>query len=381
MKRIVFFALAAAAFLSALPSAKAQDKKEQFTVNNVTFNMVLISSRSFKMGATPEQREEAMPDEFPEHNVHLSEYALGETEVTQALWKAVMGDNPSLFQVRGPAGENLPVESVSYDDCMRFISRLNSLTGKRFRLPPEAEWECAARGGYNTMYAGYSHTGTMWHAENSNMRPHLAQETSWGSPQVWGIYNLSGNVAEWCSDWKGSYTESSQMNPTGPSSGSERICRGGGWGDVAWRCRTSSRSSHAPSYKASDLGFRLAMSMTPTLKYYGNPVVKGEVKERAPQLKSVEVTEKATVLSMSWTGSSQSTCYMNRNAFIKDRKTGKIYTITDLHGITYEPTKTYVGNSTIEFTLVFPPIPVSTTSIDFVESATSNWNLPEIELR
>ena len=133
--------MTAAALLSVLPSLCAQNKSESFTVGNVTFKMIVISSnRSFKMGATIEQREEAMPDEFPEHSVNLSEFALGETEVTQGLWRAVMGDNPSLFQVKGPGGEELPVERVSYDDCLRFSSKLNSLTGKQFRLPTEAEW-------------------------------------------------------------------------------------------------------------------------------------------------------------------------------------------------------------------------------------------------
>lgn len=353
----------------------------QFTVNDAPFHMIIISSRTFKMGATQEQREEAMPDEFPEHSVHVSEYALGETEVTQALWKAVMGDNPSLFQVKGPGGNQLPVESVSYEDCLRFIARLNSLTGKKFRLPTEAEWECAARGDLNALYAGSGYTGMVWHAENSNSRPHKVKESKWGSAQIWGLYNLSGNVAEWCSDWKGPYSEQSQMNPTGPASGSERVCRGGGWSDVIWRCRTSSRSSHAPSYKSSDLGFRLAMSLASTLKYYKKPVVRGQLQARAPVLNSVEITEKATLLNMSWTGNDNSTCHMDRNAYIKDRATGKVYPIKDLYGITFNPTKTYVGNKTIDFTLVFPPIPTSTTNIDFVENSSSNWNLPDIELR
>ena len=377
--------MTAAALLSVLPSLCAQNKSESFTVGNVTFKMIVISSnRSFKMGATIEQREEAMPDEFPEHSVNLSEFALGETEVTQGLWRAVMGDNPSLFQVKGPGGEELPVERVSYDDCLRFISKLNSLTGKQFRLPTEAEWECAARGGTNALYAGSGAPSVAWYVENSQSRPHKVRENGWGSEfaQISGLYNLSGNVAEWCSDWKGPYSEATQSNPKGPSSGTERICRGGGWSDVAWRCRTSSRSSHAPSYKASDLGFRLAMSMTPTVAFYRNPIVHGEKKAGTLELVSVELTEKSTVLSCSWLGgNSGSNCYLDRAAFLRDRATGKTYPITDVQGITFGPEKTYVGDRRFYFSLIFPPIPKGATAIDFIENSSSTWNMTDIELK
>ena len=381
MNRNVLISLVAAAGLSALPNLFAQ---ESFTVKNVTFQMVPITNpRTFKMGATMEQREDSMPDEFPEHTVNLSEYALGQTEVTQALWKAVMGNNPSLFQVQGPGGDELPVENVSYDDCLRFIARLNELTGRKFRLPTEAEWECAARGQSNSLYP--TALGNIWYADNSGSRPHKVRQGGWGgsSSQSHGLFNLSGNVAEWCSDWKGPYTESNELNPQGPKTGTERVCRGGSWADVAWRCRTSSRNSHAPSFKASNLGFRLAMSLTSTLAFYRHPVVHGEVKDKNLQLLSVEVTDKATLLNMYWTGkNSSSYCYIERSACIVDRNTGKTYTITQVRGdMTFRPDKTFVGTGMIKFTLVFPPIPVGCTSIDFIESSYSSWNLTDIELR
>ena len=142
-------------------------------------------------------------------------YYIGQTEVTQALWEAVMENNPSHFK-----GLRKPVESVSWNDCQEFISKLNSLTGKRFRLPTEAEWEFAARGGNNSR--GYKYGGgsnlddVAWYKENSGSRTHdvgtkLANEL--------GLYDMNGNVLEWCSDWYGSYDNSSQTNPRGAESG------------------------------------------------------------------------------------------------------------------------------------------------------------------
>ncbi len=175
---------------------------------------------------------------------------IGETEVTQGLWKAVMGSNPSYFK-----GDNLPVEDVSWDDCQEFINKLNELTGKTFRLPTEAEWEFAARGGNksnHTQYAGSSNSGSVaWYGDKTH---DVAQKT----PNELGLYDMSGNVMEWCQDWYGGYSSSAQTNPQGPSSGSYRVLRGGSWFNIARDCRVSGRYSYYPSDRYSYFGLRLA---------------------------------------------------------------------------------------------------------------------------
>ena len=225
-----------------------------FTVNGVTFEMVAVKGGTFTMGATPEQGGDADDDERPAHSVTLDDYYIGKFEVTQELWEAVMGSNPSYFY-----GSNLPVERVSWNDCQEFITKLNGLTGKNFRLPTEAEWEYAARGGNRS--GGYKYSGSnsisevAWYYDNSS-RTHPAGTKS---PNELGIYDMSGNVYEWCQDWYGSYGSGSQTNPTGPSSASYRVDRGGGWDFNARVCRVSYRSSRTPAYRNKNLGLRLAL--------------------------------------------------------------------------------------------------------------------------
>ena len=224
-------------------------------VNGQTFNMIKVEGGLFTMGATPEMTK-ADNDEKPAHKVTLSTYYIGETEVTQELWKAVMGNNPSYFK-----GNNLPVESISWNDCQTFIRKLNNLTGKYFRLPTEAEWEFAARGGNNSALCQYSGNPDIdkvaWYGENSGKKPHpVASKTA----NQLGLYDMSGNVWEWCQDWKGSYTIDDQIDPAGSSNGSFRINRGGCWGSNAWFCRSSTRCFIAPDRKRNYIGFRLALS-------------------------------------------------------------------------------------------------------------------------
>ena len=187
--------------------------------------------------------------------VTISDFCIGETEVTQQLWQAVMGSNPSKLK-----GTKHPVETVSWNDCQEFIKKLNQLTGGHFRLPMEAEWEFAARGGNRskkTQYAGGSNLGSVaWFGDNSGNTTH---DVATKSPNELGLYDMSGNVWEWCQDWKGSYSSSAQTNPTGPSSGFSRVERGGSWIIYAWCCRVSYRVSDAPSYRSSNLGLRLAL--------------------------------------------------------------------------------------------------------------------------
>lgn len=226
-----------------------------YTANGVSFQMVEVRGGTFQMGATSVQGSDAENVEKPVHSVKLSSYYIGKTEVTQALWKAVMGSNPSYFK-----GDNLPVETVSWEDCQDFIARLNDLTGKRFRLPTEAEWEYAARGGSMSRGTKYSGANSLdncgWYSDNSGGKTHPVATKQ---ANELGIYDMSGNVWEWCSDWYGSYCSNSQTNPTGPSSGSYRVLRGGSWRSGAG-CRTSSRDYYAPGNRSYSIGLRLALS-------------------------------------------------------------------------------------------------------------------------
>lgn len=241
---------------------------ETFTVNGVSFEMVYVEGGTFTMGATSEQGSDANSDEKPTHSVTLSDYSIGKYEVTQELWQAVMGNNPSSFK-----GSTKPVESVSWDDCQTFISELNSLLSsqlgsRRFALPTEAQWEYAARGGKKSQ--GYKYAGSnsissvAWYTVNScdkgsNHPDYGTHEVGTKSPNELGLYDMSGNVDEWCQDWYGSYSSSSQSNPVGPSSGSGRVNRVGCWLSYARGCRVSGRGGYAPSFRYHYLGFRLVL--------------------------------------------------------------------------------------------------------------------------
>ena len=235
---------------------KGNVQDEILTINGVSFKMIHIEGGSFTMGATSEQISDACYNEKPAHRVTLSSFFLGETEVTQALWLAVMGYNPSKFQ-----GADRPVEKVSWEDCQMFISKLNSLMGKSFRLPTEAEWEFAARGGNKSM--GYKYSGSndlsvvAWYKSNSGKETHAVKTKA---PNELGIYDMNGNVREWCLDKMDDYKSSSQTNPMSASSGSYHVLRGGGWCNNADACRVSSRYDLTLDSRYGDLGLRLALS-------------------------------------------------------------------------------------------------------------------------
>ncbi len=231
--------------------------RETITVNGVSFDMIMVEGGTFTMGATSEQGSDAESVEKPTHLVTLSDYYIGETEVTQALWQAVMGSNPSSFK-----GNSNPVESVSWNDCQEFIRKLNSLTGRTFRLPTEAEWEFAARGGNKSK--GYKYAGSnsidnvAWYTSNSSSKTHAVKTKS---PNELGIYDMSGNVWERCQDCYGSYSSNAQTNPKGPSIGSLpvlRVLRGGSWFNNAWYCRVSKRGTSSPDFR-DDFGLRLVL--------------------------------------------------------------------------------------------------------------------------
>ena len=224
-------------------------------VGNVAYNMKRVEGGTFTMGATAEMSQ-PHSNEKPTHQVTLSSYAIGETEVTQALWQAVMGNNPSHFK-----GDDLPVEFVSWYDCQTFINKLNNLTGQRFRLPTEAEWEFAARGGNRSNHTQYSGSSSLdevaWYEDNSGSKTHPVKTKR---ANELGIYDMTGNVSEWCQGWYGSYSSSSQSNPTGPDSGSGRVVRGGSWFSAAWYCRSSRHGYSTPGSRNDGLGLRLALS-------------------------------------------------------------------------------------------------------------------------
>ena len=224
--------------------------------DGICIEMVKVEAGSFDMGATPGMKN-PYKDEKPVHRVTLTNnYYIGKYEVTQALWQVVMGSNPSNFK-----GDNLPVEMVSWNDCQDFISKLNSLTGKRFRLPTEAEWEYAARGGKKSRGYQYSGSNTLgdvaWYKDNSGSKTHAVGTKQ---PNELGIYDMTGNVWECCQDWNGSYSSSPQTNPTGAVSGSFRVNRGGSWYYSARFCRTSFRYYRTPFTRYDSLGLRLVLS-------------------------------------------------------------------------------------------------------------------------
>lgn len=239
---------------------------QTFTVNGVDFTMVRIEGSTFQMGATEEQGTDAMDEEMPVHAVTLSSFSMGQTEVTQQLWQAVMGQTPTAEGTQWSTtlglGDGYPVYYVSWDDCQKFIARLNQLTGRRFRLPTEAEWEYAARGG--SQGKGYKFAGgdtvndVAWYKDNSANKTH---EVATRQPNELGLYDMSGNVAEWCADWFNAsyYASSPAVAPTGPESGKNHVRRGGAWRNVERVCRVSSRGSEVTTERNNSLGLRLAM--------------------------------------------------------------------------------------------------------------------------
>ncbi len=239
----------------ALSENRPTMQNKTFTVNGVSFTMVGVRGGTFTMGATNEQGTDAYDDERPTHKVTLSSFYIGQTKVTQELWQAVMGSNPSKFK-----GVYKPVEQVSCDDCQQFINRLNSLTGEQFKLPTEAQWEYAARGGKHSRaykYSGSNSIGDVaWYGDNSGSQTH---NVATKQANELGLYDMNGNVWEWCCDWYGDYSSGSQTDPAGPATGSDRVFRGGGWFNYARNCRVSYRGHFSPVDRGNDLGFRLAL--------------------------------------------------------------------------------------------------------------------------
>lgn len=241
-----------------------------FIIKSVTFTMVKVDGGTFTMGARIKQRKDADDDERPTHPVTLSDYYIGQTEVTQALWEAIMGESVTQIANREGwstygVGADYPMYYISYDNCTTFVDKLNTLLssqlgGKRFALPTEAQWEFAARGGNKSKdykYAGSNNLDEVaWYNGNSDDNTHpVAQK----QPNELGLYDMSGNVYEWCKDWYDDYSSNAQTDPQGPADGSGRVYRGGSWVNLAGGCRVSDRSSIMPAYRSDYLGLRLCL--------------------------------------------------------------------------------------------------------------------------
>jgi len=225
----------------------------QHVVNpELAVEMVTVQGGTFMMGGTMYSNEQ------PVHSVTLSTFKIAKYEVTQKLWAAVMGTNPSYFT----GDENRPVEMVSWNDVQQFITKLNQMTGKNYRLPTEAEWEYAARGGNQSL--GYTYAGSndlnavAWYSSNSGSTTHPVGTKA---PNELGLYDMSGNVWEWVNDWYDSYSADPVTNPQGPSTGSNRVFRGGSWKSSDSDCRSAYRNGYNPNGYGSIVGFRLALDL------------------------------------------------------------------------------------------------------------------------
>ena len=227
-------------------------------VDTLVFRMMPVEGGSFTMGCThPRGEKHTYVDELPTHKVTVNGYYIGKYEVTQALWVAVMGENPSKWV----GNDSLPVEQVSWNDVQIFIARLSQITGYRFRLPTEAEWEFAARGGVrgrNSMYPGSQNQPweVCWFGGNSNGHSHPVGRLK---PNELGLYDMGGNVMEWCSDWMDAYSSQAQNCPQGPKHGENRILRGGCFNSPTWGCSVFERSWYLPDFGYSFYGFRLVL--------------------------------------------------------------------------------------------------------------------------
>ena len=231
------------------------------TVSGLSFEMVYVKGGTFRMGATEEQGSDAYECEKPVHSVTLSDYYIGKYEVTQGLWEAVMGttleeqrDKKDKDGVLYGQGSDYPMYYVNWEEAQAFVKKLSDLTGRNYVLPTEAQWEYAARGGAKSK--GYKYSGSnklddvAWYWENSE-RKYAGSPVGTKRPNELGIYDMSGNVWEWCSDWYGSYSETSQTDPAGLVSGSGRVRRGGSWHSFARYCRVSSRGDFRPGCRGN----------------------------------------------------------------------------------------------------------------------------------
>ncbi len=245
-------------------AAGGTSNPETYT-NNIGMKFALIQAGTFEMGSPPDDPDGNANER--QHRVTITKsFYLQATEVTQGQWKRVMGNNPSYFK---DCGDDCPVETVSWDDVQEFIRRLNKMEGtSKYRLPTEAEWEYACRAGTQTpFYTGKCISTDQENYEGIDPMPGCPEGKSIGRhikvgsfpPNPWGLYDMHGNVSEWCQDWYGNYPTGDITDPKGPSTGSDRVIRGGSWYLSARRARSASRAVHVPDSRSNNIGFRSAM--------------------------------------------------------------------------------------------------------------------------
>ncbi len=236
----------------------------------VPLSMRWIPAGTFLMGAYPGEQD-AHKDEMPQHAATVSRgFWLGQFEVTQAQWRAVMGTSPWAGQQYVAEGGDCPAVCVSWDDAQAFIAKLNQQTGKSFRLPTEAEWEYACRAGSTTRFYWGDDPGldnidayVWWKGTVAITDEQCARPVGRKRPNAWGLYDMAGNVFEWCQDWHGTYPDGTAIDPAGPSAGTRRVERGGGWMNIGGHGRSARRGHDKPSAAFEDLGFRLACTADP----------------------------------------------------------------------------------------------------------------------
>lgn len=254
MKKLNILSAALALLAAATISSCSSISDQEYEINGVKFKMIAVEGGSFMMGATPGQGEDARENEKPAHKVTVDDFLIGETEVTQELWFAVMGNNPSHF--KSDEG-NLPVEKVSWNDIQIFIKKINAITHQHFRLPTEAEWEYAARGGKKSTDKKYSGSDIIeevaWFHDNSDKHTHPVASKK---ANELGIYDMTGNCWEWTNDWYGEYSEKEDINPQGNINENKPVVRDGGWNEHS---RVTKREPLPNDYISSQGGFRLAL--------------------------------------------------------------------------------------------------------------------------
>jgi formylglycine-generating enzyme required for sulfatase activity len=231
---------------------------DKFIINSIGMKFVLITAGIFTMGSPLD--EPGRDDDEKQHEVRISkQFYLQATEVSQGQWKKVMGDNPSLFK---ECGDDCPVERVSWVDAQKFISKLNQMEGtNKYRLPSEAEWEYACRAGTETAYSFGDKMDEIgeygWYWDNSERQTHPGGEKK---PNAWGLYDMHGNVNEWCQDWYGDYSSNLVIDPKGPDKGYQRVLRGGSWSSSPRLVRSGLRSK-STHHRTNTRGFRVARDL------------------------------------------------------------------------------------------------------------------------
>ncbi|MDR0894620.1 MAG: formylglycine-generating enzyme family protein [Prevotellaceae bacterium] len=245
--------LAAIAVIAIFVSEPAPHPSTPATLD---FEMVHVQGGTFVMGSPAS--EKGRNENEISHRVTLSSFLIGKYEVTQQQWEMVMGNNPSTSN----KGETYPVENVSWNEAQEFLQKLNERTGKHYRLPTEAEWEYAARGGEQSNHYIYSGSNSAyevaWYAYNSEAKTHIVGQKK---PNEIGIYDMTGNVWEWCSDWYATYYDFPQTDPQGFTKGTTRVLRGGSWGSTEGSCRSANRYGGSLDKRGRNIGFRIAASL------------------------------------------------------------------------------------------------------------------------